>query len=870
MTSSQLRSRFLEFFQKKDHRLIPSTSLIPDDPTIFLTIAGMVQFKPIFLGKVKPVVRRACTAQKCLRVNDIEKVGFTARHHTFFEMLGNFSFGDYFKEEACRWAWEFLTEDIELPADRLWTSVHHQDREAYDIWKTVVRVPESRIIFLGDEDNFWSSGPVGPCGYCSEIYFDNGSERGCGSAECRPGCECDRYLEIWNLVFMQFDRKGDGALEELPNKNIDTGMGLERIASVVQATASSFETDLFFPVIAELEKVSGIHYRDDPFRPHFRIIADHIRSIAFLIADGIFPANEGRGYILRRLIRRAYRSGKKLSIDRPFLFELVSCVASSLGENYPELLEHSELISQLTFQEENRFAETLRSGLNILDKAISDAKQKGELSISGAEVFRLHDTYGFPVEVSREILQEAGMSFADDEYRQEMESQKKQSRKAQEEKIRDLKDQKNLEELFVGLSSEFTGYHCHALATVCRAIARQTERQEWAGKGERIICVLEKTPFYPEQGGQESDRGILCCEGGGRVRIDQVLPGPKGLILHLGEVEEGSIAPGMRVLACIDSRRRRLLEIHHTATHLLHRALRATLGETVKQAGSWVGETGLRFDFTHLTPMEADELERVEKMVNEAIFSDLPIRVSYSTLKAVRNTDVLALFDEKYEEIVRIVRVEGCSAELCGGTHLDRTSQAGLFTITSEFSIGSGLRRIEAMAGSPAFAVLEKGFRINKALRQLSQVDPDQFSALFSTLQEENRRLKKDLLETKVALAIRAVLDHLPTDSAKKPTMISHLFDEDIDQETMKQVLDALRKKTSPAVVVLGARSAEQVSGLVADLGSSEVVNVSTLLRDALKITGGKGGGKPHLAQYGGLPARQWDTLLQEIGVRLS
>ncbi|MGQ9747832.1 MAG: alanine--tRNA ligase [Candidatus Caldatribacteriaceae bacterium] len=511
MKSEEIREAFLNFFVRKGHQRLPSASLIPKDPTILLTIAGMVPFKLIFLGKAHSPFRRVCTVQKCVRVSDLERVGYTSRHHTFFEMLGNFSFGDYFKKEACQWAFEFLTQDLALSPQKLWVSVHHQDQETSLIWQEAVGIPRERIVALGDEDNFWSSGPIGPCGYCSEIYYDTGEERGCGKPDCYPGCECDRYLEVWNLVFMEFDRQWNGTLVELPRKNIDTGMGLERITSVLQKTETNFETDLFLPIIETLEKMSGKTYSSLETKPFFRIIADHIRAITFLVADGVYPANEGRGYVLRRLIRRAYLQGKKLNLSRPFLYELSFAVIGKMQMVYPELKEKERLIAQVVFQEERRFEETMSSGMEYLEKVLREAKRSQTKQISGEEVFKLYDTYGFPPDLTWEILSENGFSYSKEEFEQEMRRQRERARQAYEVKAEEWKGNKRLEELFSGFETTFVGYeNLEAEATIF-VLARGEEFLEEAKASDAVMVILDLSPFYPEKGGQEWDRGWIIA-----------------------------------------------------------------------------------------------------------------------------------------------------------------------------------------------------------------------------------------------------------------------------------------------------------------------------------------------------------------------
>lgn len=862
MTSAEIRKAFLQFFEEKEHKILPSASLIPEDPTILLTIAGMVPFKSIFEGRVSPPFHRAVTVQKCVRISDLDKVGYTSRHHTFFEMLGNFSFGDYFKKEACSWAWEFLTQRLLLPPDKLWISVHHRDEEAFTVWREEVGISEEKIVFLGDEDNFWASGPVGPCGYCSEIYYDTGEERGCGQPDCRPGCDCDRYLEIWNLVFMEFDRGNDGLLRELPHKNIDTGMGLERITSVMQKAQTDFETDLFLPIIEKIEKMSGISYQREDLRPYFRIIADHIRAITFLIGDGVYPANEGRGYVLRRLIRRAHRYGHKLSLYHPFLPELAFVVIEIMGHHYPELKDRRKLIAQVVLQEERKFEETLQLGMGYLKDLISRFQEKEERVIPGREIFYLYDTYGFPPDIASEILEEEGLSFSQEEFETEMERQKTRARRAYEEKTQEFKERKDEEEIFSGLESEFVGYEEKEIETQVLALFSQGERVKEVKKGEEVIVVLEKTPFYPERGGQEGDKGFITSSQG-EIRVEQVSAPSSSLIIHRGVVEEGIVREGEKARAQIEARRRKAMEIHHTVTHLLHRALREVLGEQVKQTGSWVGEEGLRFDFTHFAPLSSEEIKAVESLVNEKIFEDLPVQITFSTLEEAQKRGVIALFEEKYEEMVRIVRVGNYSAELCGGTHLAHTAQALLFKITSESSIGRGLRRIEGVAGPSALSYLNQKEQILQDVVKTVNVEEGKVKEYIEKVVGENKELKKALEKERRRRIEEKIKSQISSVSNEETTLVSYLGEEDgLDLDFLKEVVDHLRPFIQKGVVVLGLKKEGKIQGVLAGIGLPPEANLGRMIKEWSQKIGGGGGGRPHLAQFGGLSEEKWEELI--------
>ncbi|MFY9302783.1 MAG: alanine--tRNA ligase [Atribacterales bacterium] len=862
MTSAEIRKAFLQFFEEKEHKILPSASLIPEDPTILLTIAGMVPFKSIFEGRVSPPFHRAVTVQKCVRISDLDKVGYTSRHHTFFEMLGNFSFGDYFKKEACSWAWEFLTQRLLLPPDKLWISVHHRDEEAFTVWREEVGISEEKIVFLGDEDNFWASGPVGPCGYCSEIYYDTGEERGCRQPDCRPGCDCDRYLEIWNLVFMEFDRGNDGLLRELPHKNIDTGMGLERITSVMQKAQTDFETDLFLPIIEKIEKMSGISYQREDLRPYFRIIADHIRAITFLIGDGVYPANEGRGYVLRRLIRRAHRYGHKLSLYHPFLPELAFVVIEIMGHHYPELKDRKKLIAQVVLQEERKFEETLQLGMGYLKDLISRFQEKEERVIPGREIFYLYDTYGFPPDIASEILEEEGLSFSQEEFETEMERQKTRARRAYEEKTQEFKERKDEEEIFSGLESEFVGYEEKEIETQVLALFSQGERVKEVKKGEEVIVVLEKTPFYPERGGQEGDKGFITSSQG-EIRVEQVSAPSSSLIIHRGVVEEGIVREGEKARAQIEARRRKAMEIHHTVTHLLHRALREVLGEQVKQTGSWVGEEGLRFDFTHFAPLSSEEIKAVESLVNEKIFEDLPVQITFSTLEEAQKRGVIALFEEKYEEMVRIVRVGNYSAELCGGTHLAHTAQALLFKITSESSIGRGLRRIEGVAGPSALSYLNQKEQILQDVVKTVNVEEGKVKEYIEKVVGENKELKKALEKERRRRIEEKIKSQISSVSNEETTLVSYLGEEDgLDLDFLKEVVDHLRPFIQKGVVVLGLKKEGKIQGVLAGIGLPPEANLGRMIKEWSQKIGGGGGGRPHLAQFGGLSEEKWEELI--------
>ncbi len=681
MKGAEIREKFLRFFEKKGHKILPGSSLIPSDPTVLLTLAGMLQFKPVFLGQEKPEHKRVTTVQKCLRMVDIEHVGKTPRHHTFFEMLGNFSFGDYFKKEAIQYAWELLVNELKLPVDKLLVAIYEKDDEAFSVWNKIIGLSPEKIFRLGEDNNFWSVGPTGPCGPCSEIYYDFGPEKGCGKPDCKPGCDCDRFLEVWNLVFIQYNRNEKGELVPLKKKGIDTGMGLERIASILQGVESNFETDLFVPLIEEIKKKIK---EAAPSQVSLRIIADHVRGVTHLIGDGVIPGNVGRGYVLRRLIRRALHHGKLMGIEGAFLHELSQKVIALMKDAYPSLCQKDKVISQLIRTEEEHFLSTLEQGM-VLFKEIME-KHKEDKVIPGGSAFKLHDTYGFPIELTREIAEEQGFKVDEEGFKAEMEQQRERAREAGI--PREKKELAALDLDRFGIT-KFEGYEKEAADTKVVAVFPK----------EKFV-ILEKTPFYGESGGQVGDTGKLVFDSK-EVKVIDTLLSPKGTIVH--EVKDVSdLKEKMRVKAVIDSSRRKAIEAHHTVTHLLHKALREVLGEHVKQSGSYVGPDKLRFDFIHFSALEPEEIYRVEVAVNQKIKERLKVEVLQKSYRDALKMGAIALFGEKYGEKVRVLKIGDYSLELCGGTHVKSTGDILFFKVLSESALGAGVRRIEAVAGQAA------------------------------------------------------------------------------------------------------------------------------------------------------------------------
>jgi alanyl-tRNA synthetase len=750
MKSSEIRSKFLQFFESKGHTVLPGSSLIPSDPTVLLTLAGMLQFKPIFLGQETSAHKRATTVQRCMRMNDLENVGGTKRHHTFFEMLGNFSFGDYFKKEAIQFAWELLTKELKVPATRLRIAVYEKDNEAFQLWHEDIGLPKEIIYRLGEENNFWSAGPTGPCGPCSEIYYDQGEEAGCGKPDCAPGCDCDRFLEIWNLVFISYNRNEKGELLPLKQKGIDTGMGLERITAVLQGVNDNFETDLFAPL---MKKVEVLRSADSPVS--VRIIADHIRAITHLIADGVFPGNGGRGYILRRLVRRAISHGKRLGIDKPFLNGLAREVIGDMKDAYPFLAEKEKIIVGTIKEEEDNFFATLEQGM----KWFAETAQKHEQDklISGEEAFKLHDTYGFPVELTVELAEEKGIKIDLAGFEKEMEAQRERARRGQQ---ADKKNDLQSLDLSALSPTNFSGYE--KTADEGKVVAVFTSPK---------VVVLDKTPFYGESGGQIGDTGIISWDKN-ELRVLKTYITRK-VILH--EVDDlKGIKPGTKVKTMIDVSKRKATEAHHTATHLLHKALRDLLGEQVKQAGSFVGPDKLRFDFSHFHSMSLEELQAVEQAVNHKIAEKLKVEVLHKSYKDAVAMGAMALFGEKYGDQVRVLKIGSYSTELCGGTHVKSTADIRYFKIISEGALGSGVRRIEALAGLPAkvyvvYRVKSLHDEVEALIRKyrLLQIEKEQLgapknleSSIFEIELTELDRIAK-AVDNHDSVNVNKFLDHL-------------------------------------------------------------------------------------------------------------
>ncbi|PLS01251.1 alanine--tRNA ligase [Neobacillus cucumis] len=868
LTGAQIRSMFLQFFnEEKGHNIEPSASLVPhDDPSLLWINSGVATLKKYFDGRVVPENPRITNAQKSIRTNDIENVGKTARHHTFFEMLGNFSIGDYFKEEAIEWAWEFLTSDkwIGFDPELLSVTVHPEDHEAYDIWNKMIGIPEERIIRL--EGNFWDIGE-GPSGPNTEIFYDRGPEYGDdpNDPELYPGGENERYLEVWNLVFSQFNHNPDGTYTPLPKKNIDTGMGLERMASVVQNVPTNFDTDLFIPIIRAAEEISGVSYGvDKESDVAFKVIADHIRTVAFAVGDGALPSNEGRGYVLRRLLRRAVRYAKQININRPFMFELVPVVGEIMQDYYPEVKDKTEFIQKVIKNEEERFHETLHEGLTILSSVISKEKEKGSDIISGADVFRLYDTYGFPVELTEEYAEEEGMKVDHAGFEEEMEQQRERARAARQDVdsmqvqggvLRDVK-----------LESKFVGYDELTTQSTVTAIIKDGELIDQAGTGEEVQVILDVTPFYAESGGQIADRGLL--EGDGvTVAVRDVQKAPNGQNLHKVVVQNGQLKTNQQVTATVDPENRVKIIKNHTATHLLHRALKDVLGEHVNQAGSLVEPERLRFDFSHFGQIKPEELEQVERIVNEKIWRNIEVDISLKPIAEAKSMGAMALFGEKYGDIVRVVRVGDYSLELCGGCHVPNTSVIGLFKIVSEGGIGAGTRRIEAVTGESAYKLLNEQVGLLKDAAEKLKTNPKDIGSRIEGLMAEIKQLQREN-ESLAAKLGNIEAGNLVT-KAKEIDGVTVLSAkvQAADMNNLRNMADDLKQKLGSAVIVLGSAHDGKVN-LIAAVTKDLIekgYHAGKLIKEVAARCGGGGGGRPDMAQAGGKDPEKLDPALQFV-----
>jgi len=862
MTGNELRESFLNFFKRQDHTIKPSWPLVPpDDPTLLFTSAGMVQFKNEFLGTIPLKFTRAATCQKCFRTSDIDNVGKTSRHHTFFEMLGNFSFGDYFKEESIAWGWEYITKDLGLPKDRLWITIFMDDDESFEIWKKIVSA--NRIRRMGEDDNFWKMGPTGPCGPCSEIFFDYGEGIGCGKPECEVGCDCDRYLEIWNHVFTQFDRQEDGTFQPLPKKNIDTGMGLERIASVMQGKQSNFDSDLFRPIIEYAASLTGVDPKDAVAQ--YRIIADHIRAITFLISDGVLPSNEGRGYVERRILRRAVQRGRELKMTEPFLYRIVGSVVDIYKDAYPELEGKREHISEVVKTEEERFIQTLTQGLALLDDIVEGLRKSGRRQISGQELFRLYDTYGFPVELTEEMALTQGLELDRAGFEEEMQKQRERARAAFT-GYEAAEEKEAYAELAQELpSTQFLGYvQLHTDAKVL-AILSDGEPVESAAGDTEIEVVLDATPFYAESGGQVGDKGILEAEGLEAHVLDAKEP-VSGLTVHRVRLEEGELRVGQEVTASVSENRRRDTAAHHSATHLLQSALKEVLGEHVYQAGSLVTPGRFRFDYPHFAAPDKRQIRRIEALVNQRIRENIPVEAEVVPFEEAKKQGAIALFGEKYGDEVRMVKMGDVSLELCGGTHVRATGDIGLCLISSESSVAAGVRRIEAVCGSAAYERIRDNEDILEDASAALNVVKEDIPARIRQLFEERKKLETELARAKSAATATKADDMLARVVEVDGVKVLALRLDDCDAAHLRNTADSLKGKLKSGVIVLGGVSNGKVlliASVTKDL--TKKVHAGNLVKEVAKLVGGGGGGRPDMAQAGGQNASELPRALEAV-----
>ena len=851
---NQLRKMFLEFFESKGHLAMKSFSLVPHNATSLLLInSGMAPLKPYFTGQEIPPRRRVTTCQKCIRTGDIENVGKTARHGTFFEMLGNFSFGDYFKNEAIEWSWEFLTEVVGLDPDRLYPSIYEEDEEAFEIWNKKMGIPAERIFRFGKADNFWEHGS-GPCGPCSEIYYDRGEKYGCGSPDCTVGCECDRYMEIWNNVFTQFDNDGHGHYSELEQKNIDTGMGLERLASVVQDVDSIFDVDTLKALRDHICRLADTEYgKDAQADISIRVITDHTRSVTFMISDGIMPSNEGRGYVLRRLLRRACRHGRLLGIEGSFIPELAQTVIEGSKDGYPELEEKKDFILKMIAKEEDQFNKTIDQGLGILAEMTAKMEAEQTTTLSGADAFKLYDTYGFPIDLTKEILEEKGMQVDEEGFHASMEVQRKTARAARGETNYMGADVTVYESIDPSITSTFVGYENLAWKSPITVLTSDTEIVEALSDGQRGTVFAEETPFYATSGGQEADTGIIrTAEGEFKVEDTVKLLG--GKIGHVGVVIKGMIKTGDQAELCVDAEKRALSARNHSATHLLQKALRTVLGTHVEQAGSSVNEDRLRFDFSHFSAMTAEELQKVEEIVNEQIVAGLPVKVENMPIEEARKTGAQALFGEKYGDVVRVVNMGDYSIEFCGGTHVKNTNEIMAFKILSESGVAAGVRRIEALTSKGLIRYydnLEK--KLNEAAKVL-KATPDNLAEKIAHLTAENKALHSEVESLKSKLAQDAMGDVMDQVQEIKGVKLLAAEVDGVDMNGLRDLGDQLKEKLGEGVVVLASGNDGKVSLMAtpADAAITDCAHAGDLVKAIAGLVGGGGGGRPNMAQAGG------------------
>ena len=867
MTGNEVRSRFLEYFKKHGHQIVRSSSLVPqDDPTLLFVNAGMVQFKRAFLGEENRGYLRATTSQKCVRAggkhNDLENVGYTARHHTFFEMLGNFSFGDYFKEKAIDFGWDLLTSGYGLPEEKLWVSIYLDDDEAHNIWHKNIGVPEEKILRFGEEDNFWAMGDTGPCGPCSEIHLDRGEAFGCGRPDCKVGCDCDRWLEIWNLVFMQFNRDADGKLTPLPKPSIDTGLGLERMVSVLQDVQTNFEIDLIVPIIQKTEQLSETRFGGSKAGDvAMKVIADHSRAAAFLIGDGVFPSNEGRGYDLRRIMRRAVRYGRNIGLTQPFLHKTAAVVFDIMRPSYPELIEAKSFITNVIHNEEVRFIETLDTGLKLLNETISEVKAKGESVIPGHLIFKLYDTYGFPVDIVQDVVREDDIELDMPGFEKAMDVQREQSRSvASFDQISDAYKQLTAQ----GFVTEFVGREQLSGESKVVLLVENGDQVNTAAKGSDVEVVTEVTPFYAESGGQVGDKGMIKGSDGDAVVTDTIKD-PTGLIIHRGRVVSGQLNTGETVVLSVDVAKRAATQRNHTATHILHAVLRNVLGDHVKQAGSMVSADRLRFDFSHFSQVDPETLNQIESDVNARICENVPAQTLEMDAEDAFQSGATALFEEKYGDRVRVVSLADFSKELCGGTHVASTGDIGYFKIIGESSVAAGIRRIEALTGNAAVAHAQRNAQLLQAAARLMKEKPESVPQRLEKMIAELKAAEKELERFKTKVAT------LSADGAEqeiKRVDGVRVLTKRVGVETpgaLRDLADRLKDRIKSGIVVLGSASGPKallIAVVTNDL--TDRFHAGRIIKELAAMVGGSGGGRPDMAQAGGTRPENLDQALEK------
>jgi len=858
-TGDAIRESFLKYFESKGHTKVASSSLTPkDDPTLLFTNAGMVQFKNAFLGLENRGYTRAVSCQKCARAggkhNDLENVGVTARHHTFFEMLGNFSFGDYFKEEAIAWAWEYLIDVVKLPKEKLWITIFKDDNEAFEIWNKKMKVPTDRIVRMGEKSNFWMMGETGPCGPCSEIIYDQGEDTGCGCPKCDIHCECDRHLEIWNLVFTQYDRDENGKLNPLSKPSIDTGMGLERLTAVIQGMKSNYNTDLFTPIIRFMEKTSGKTYGKNADNDvSIRVIADHSRAVTFLIGDGIMPSNEGRGYVLRRILRRAARHGKMLGINKPFLHQSAQVVIDMMKGVYPDLVEKASYITKVILNEEQRFMETLDAGLRILQEETAALRQEGKSVLPGSLVFKLYDTFGFPTDLTADIVKRDGFTLDNDGFEAEMEQQRIRARGAWKGSGEEAVAECYLKASSSGIVSEFCGYDdvSKSEATIM-AIFMNGKQIESARFGQKVEIVLDTTPFYGESGGQAGDTGYLKGHGFVFAIQDTKKPIDK-FIVHKGMVIEGEITVGTKTQFIVNQERRAAIAANHSGTHILQAALKAVLGDHIKQSGSQVNAEGLRFDFTHFSKISDEEMQRIEEIANNMIRKNLDVKTEVCALEDALKTGATAVFDEKYGATVRIVKMGEMSMELCGGTHVQRTGDIGLLKVVHESAIAAGVRRIEAVTGKEAFAHIQKVEEELKRTAGLFKAGSLEVYDRAEKILKEKRELEKEIEALKGKIAAKDSGDLMNQTKEIGGVKVLSVEVSITDAKTLRDFGDKLRDKMESGIILLGSKAGEKALLLcMVTKDLSGKYHAGNIIKELAPLVGGSGGGRPDMAQAGG------------------